>query len=69
MKRTVGNWKRVGLSLGILVLITGLMLMITQVLLPKQKHDRALALLKAGAYEDAYTLLRQLGDEAAIANS
>ena len=69
MKRTVGNWKRAGLSLGILILITGLMLIITQVLLPKQKHDRALALLESGEYEEAYALLRQLGDEVAIANS
>jgi len=69
MKCMVGNWKRACLSLGVLVLITGLMLIITQVLLPRQKHDRALALLEVGAYEDAYALLRQLGDEAAITKS
>lgn len=69
MKHMNGGWKRVWIPLAILILITGIMLVTTQVLLPKHKHDKALALMEAGIYEDAYELLMQLGDEAAVTRS
>ena len=69
MKHMNGGWKRVWIPLAILILITGMMLITTQVLLPKHKHDKALALMEAGIYEDAYELLMQLGDEAAVTRS
>lgn len=61
--------RRILLSAALLAVLTAAVLLLTLVLIPGRKLDRAMALLEAGEYETAYGLLAELGKNEIITGS
>mgnify|MGYP001036542408 CR=1 FL=1 len=44
-------------------------ILLTQVIIPRQKYNKAMSLIAAGEYDSAYTILEEIGNDEAIAAS
>ena len=60
------TWKIIMLSLVALLIVFSVVLIVTQIMIPRQKKEKAAALLEAGEYEAAYELLLGFDDQKSV---
>ena len=68
-KATKKRRKIIAVAAVIVVVCIAFIIVLTKVIIPKQKHSKAMRLLNSGDYEEAYKLLEEIGDDEAITSS
>ena len=67
--RKMRSSRRIMIALLILLLPTGIVLLLTGVIIPRQKYQKAMGLLSVGEYDEAYGMLAELGKDEIITGS